>query len=48
MNLNSYVAPVTRNLKSNSVNINDICELSGWSPIWTIENMILESVGGLE
>tara|TARA_Y100000588_G_scaffold377437_1_gene456553 strand:- start:3420 stop:4232 length:813 start_codon:yes stop_codon:yes gene_type:complete len=43
----SFIEPAIYEL-SNSVNINDICELSGWSPIWTIENMILESVGGLE
>jgi len=29
---------------SNSVDIDDICKLSGWTPSWTIEKMVQESV----
>ena len=39
----SFIEPAIFEL-SNSIDISDICELVGWKPMWSIENMILESL----
>ena len=39
----TFIEPALFEL-SNSVDIDDICKLSGWTPSWTIEEMVQESV----